>query len=295
MRSPSWSADGRRMVFHRDVESRWPPLRRLASLDPMFELVRTGVFPSYSPKGDRLVLNDEKAGILHNSILMMAADGSDRSVVFSDPERSALAPVWSPDGRRIAAGIGRFFQDVQGRATADIAVMDTDGKNVQVLTDGSANYGLPSWSPDGRQMVYRLAGKDRNGLFIIDVATRAVRSLTTGAAHDNFPSWSPRGDRIAFTSDRDGDYEIDTIRPDGTDRRRLTRSPGNDAHNAWSRDGEWIVFTSGRRGFKDESALHPYNPQPYGDLYVMRRDGSDVRILTDDQFEDGTPGWAPRR
>jgi WD40-like Beta Propeller Repeat len=81
-------------------------------------------------------------------------------------------------------------------------------------------------------------------------------------------SRSPKGGRIAFTSDRDGDYEIYTIRTDGSDPRRLTHSPGNDAHNPWSHDGEWIVFTSARRGFKDESALHPFNPQPYGDLFV---------------------------
>jgi TolB protein len=75
--------------------------------------------------------------------------------------------------------------------------------------------------------------------------------------------------------------------------RRLTRTPGNDAHNAWSLDGEWIAFTSARGGFKDESALHPYNPQSYGDVYVMRADGTDVRQLTDDPFEEGTPNWLP--
>jgi TolB protein len=125
------------------------------------------------------------------------------------------------------------------------------------------------------------------------VATGVLKTLTSASAHDNFPSWSPKGDRIAFTSDRDGDYEIYTISPDGTDLRRLTHSPGNDAHNSWSPDGEWIVFTSVRGGFKDESALNPLNPQPNGDLYVMRPDGSDVRTLTDDQFEDGTPSWLP--
>jgi len=255
--------------------------------------VRTGIFPYYSLTGDRLLMNDQRAGILHNSILLMNADGSQRSILFGDPERSALAPVWSPQGDRIASGLGRFFQGVQGLAAADIAVMSVDGKDVRILTDGSANYGFPSWSPDGRQLVFRLAGKERNGLVIVDVTTGALKTLTSGVAHDNFPSWSPKGDRIAFTSDRDGDYEIYTIRPDGTDLRRLTNSPGNDAHNSWSADGEWIVFTSVRGGFKDESVLHPFNPQPNGDLYVMRSDGSDVRMLTDDQFEDGTPSWLP--
>jgi Tol biopolymer transport system component len=130
-------------------------------------------------------------------------------------------------------------------------------------------------------------------LRIVDIKTRAVSVLTTGGGQENFPAWSPKGDRIAFTSDRDGDYEIYTIKPDGSRLRRLTRTPGNDAHNAWSPDGEWIAFTSARGGFKDEAVLHPYNAQPYGDLYVMRADGTDVRQLTDDQFEDGTPSWLP--
>jgi len=45
--------------------------------------------------------------------------------------------------------------------------------------------------------------------------------------------------------------------------------------------------------FKDESALHPYNPQPYGEICVMHADGSDPRVLTDNQYEEATPAWMP--
>ena len=294
MRSPSWSPDGRQMVFHRDVDTSWPPFRSWPSADATFRLVRTGIFPSYSPRGDRLVSNDRQGGS-DNSVLVMDADGSRRKVLFSDPQRSALAPVWSPRGDRVAFGLGTFFPRVNGPATADIAVVRVDGTDLRILTDGSGNFGFPSWSPDGRRLVYRVADNGRFGLSVVDLETRAVSVLTTGSAHDNSPSWSPDGDRIVFTSDRDGDFEVYTIRIDGTDLRRLTRSPGNDAHTAWSPDGDWIAFASARGGFKDEAPLHPYNPQPYGDLYVMRPDGSDVRRLTDDQFEEGTPAWLPIR
>ncbi len=293
--SPSWTADGRRMVFHREVDHEWPPHRTVHSLDAQFNLVRTGVFPSFSPAGDRMISNDRTAGILQNSILVMNADGSNRSVLFSAPDKSALAPAWSPRGSDIAFSIGHFFQMVTGPARGSIAIVHIDGTGLQLLTDDSVNCGFPSWSRDGEQIVYRASGASEHGLFVIDIRTHASRLLTSSAAHDNFPAWSPTSDVIAFTSDRDGDYEVYTIRANGMDLQRLTHSPGNDAHNSWSPDGKWIAFTSQRGGFKDESALHPYNPQPYGDIYVMHADGSDVRQLTDDQFEESTPVWAPLR
>ncbi len=295
MRSPSWTGDGRTMVFHREAGAGWPPFQRWKSLDPGFALVRTGVFPSYMPAGDRIILNDQTAGILHNNIIAIDADGSHRSTLFHDEARSALAPVISPDGKRIAFGIGSFFQASLGKARADIAVVNADGSGLTLLTDGSGNFGLPSWAPDGSRIVYRAAGRQDDGLFILDVATRSTRHLPGTTSNDNFPAWSPKGDRISFTSNRDGDYEIYTIRPDGSGLTRLTRNPGNDAHNSWSPDGEWIAFTSAAGGFKDEAVLHPYNPQPYGDLFVMRADGTDLRRLTDNQFEEGTPSWAPTK
>ena len=85
----------------------------------------------------------------------------------------------------------------------------------------------------------------------------------------------------------------DPITGQTTGLKRLTSAPGNDAHCAWSPDGQWIAFASGREGFKDELALHPYNGQSYGEIYVMRADGSDVRKLTDNQFEDGTVAFIP--
>ena len=290
--SPSWSADGRHMLFHREVDKTWPPDRRWVSLDPRFALKRVGVFPSYSPSGDRRVSNDKTAGILHNSILMMRADGSQASVLFSDPQKSALAPSWSRQGDRIAFGLGQFFQGLQGPARADIAVIDTKGGGLRMLTQGGGNFGFPDWSPDGLHLVYRQAGAVR-ALDILDLDTGASRVLLSGPAHYNFPTWSPTGGVIAFTADIDGDYEIYSIRPDGSDLKRLTRSPGNDAHSAWSPDGQWIAFASGRGGFKDEALLHPANPQPYGEIFVMRADGSQAHALTDEPYEKGSPTWAP--
>jgi len=73
----------------------------------------------------------------------------------------------------------------------------------------------------------------------------------------------------------------------------LSRTHGNDAHLAWSPDGTRLLFTSSRMGFKDE-ALYTGAPQPYGEIFVMRADGSGVEQLTDDQWEEGGPAWLPQ-
>jgi Tol biopolymer transport system component len=61
---------------------------------------------------------------------------------------------------------------------------------------------------------------------------------------------------------------------------------------AWSRDGKYIEFTSSRMGFKDE-VVYTDAPQPYGEILVMRYDGTGVEQLTDNQWEDGTPARQP--
>jgi TolB protein len=245
--------------------------------------------------GDRMVCNSGIAGIAHNAILMMNADGSNRRVLFNDPERSAVAPASSPRGDRIAFALGQFFPMVPGReqVKSQLALIATDGLGLRLLAAAGDRAGFPSWAPDGKRLVYRSADTQRRGLRIIDLATNRVTQLTNGPNNDNFLAWSPKGDRIAFTTDCDGVYEIYSIRPDGSELRRLTRSPGNDGHLSWSPDGEWIAFASARTGFLDEPLLHPDNGQATGEIFVMRADGSDVRRLTANPWEDATPAWKP--
>jgi Tol biopolymer transport system component len=229
--------------------------------------------------------------------------GSDTStVVYRDPSRNILGPQWSPDGKRIIFGVGDFnaffngfhglFLKPQDRTEggAQIAMINADGSEFRELTRGPNNNGFPSMAPDGRRFVYRTFGPEGQGLRIMDTATGEVTRI--GAGYDNFPLWSPRGDLIIFSRQDAGDYEIYSIKPDGTGLKRLTRARGNDAHMAWSPDGEHILFASSRMGFKDEMT-YTDAPQPYGEIFMMRADGSDVRQLTDNQWEEGTPAWRP--
>jgi Tol biopolymer transport system component len=97
-----------------------------------------------------------------------------------------------------------------------------------------------------------------------------------------------------FVRRLEGSFAIFTIAADGKGLKRLTDSGSDDSHGTWSPDGEWIAFASARMGFKDE-ALNTDSPQPYGEIFLMRYDGTHVQQLTDNQWEEGTPAWLPRK
>jgi TolB protein len=191
-------------------------------------------------------------------------------------------------------GFNGLFLKQEDRAEggAQIAMINADGSGFHELTTGPNNNSFPSMAPDGARFVYRSFGPEGDGLRIMNLETK--KSMMLSAGYDNFPLWSPRGDLIMFSRMAEGNYEIYTIKPDGTGVKRLTNARGNDAHMGWSPDGEFIVFASTRMGFKDE-AIYTDAPQPYGEIFVMRYDGTSVQQLTDNQWEDGTPAWQPTR
>jgi Tol biopolymer transport system component len=286
--NPAWSPDGERVVYAKRGQdgSNADPIVQVASNDPQFDLYRSGYSLSYSPDGRRVLFAGAFVGA--KALMVMNADGSGQRALFDAKDVGIVSPSWSPDGRQIVFAMGRYGLR-NPNTPAQLALVRSDGSGLHILTHGMDNSGYPSFSPDGSRLVYRVFGSQQ-GLRILSLDDAKITKLTS--AWDDFPMWSPRGDRILFTGFRTGDFDIYTIRPDGSDLRQLTHDHGNDAHAVWSPDGQSILFTSSRMGWKDESLLGGgRSGQPYGEIFVMDADGTHLRQLTDDQWEESADAW----
>jgi Tol biopolymer transport system component len=300
MRSPSWSPDGGQVVYQRIDNRPRPQNQLLYSWDSDYEFRYTDVFPSFSIKGELLVTSKDT----DSSIVVMNKDGSNKRIVFKSAtgctdnsdgpcgamDGVAFGPNWSKDGEWIVFGFGGYLR-MRKTSIAKLMMVRRDGTDLTELTNGTPNAGFPSFSLDGREIVYRSYGPNEGGLRIMNIETRQVRVLTD--EKDNLPDWSVNNSIVFTRRSADNKFDVYTINPDGSDLKRLTDSPASDGHAVWSYDGARIMWNSGVHGFKDEAALYDNSFQPYGQNWVMNPDGSNKRQLTDSYWEDSMPCYVP--
>jgi len=108
----------------------------------------------------------------------------------------------------------------------------------------------PSWSPDGKKLVFSSIDKSgNNDLHIFEVESRSLIKLTDDFYDDRDPAWSPDGKQIAFGSDRTstgerGSYNLFLYNLETHSIEYLTY--GKESYHApsWSHNGKWLAFTS---------------------------------------------------
>ncbi len=225
-------------------------------------------------------------------IYVMDINGGNQQNLTNNP-RDDWNPSWSPDGKRIIFHSNREGHVIDGRPTYEIYVMDADGNNQQNLTNNPNDDSSPSWSPDGKQIVF---ASDREeplryfDIYVMDADGSNPQRITNNPRDDRYPSWSPDGERIAFSARREGHfenkfaitYEIYVMNADGGNQQRLTENRKNDWYPSWSPDGKQIVFASDRKG-----DLVNF------EIYVMNADGENLQRLTENRKNDRSPSWSP--
>ncbi|XP_050236485.1 uncharacterized protein LOC126686473 [Mercurialis annua] len=277
-----------------------------------------GSFPSFSPDGDFIAFNAGVSQGLH----IVKSDGSKRWTLLPR-DRVAFHTSWSPTEKNVIyTTLGPGFAPVDKTVQIARVIFDpSDLKSgldqipceVKMLTgEDSGNNAFSSCSPDGKSIVFRSGRNGHKNLYIIDAVEGEfngnVRQITEGPWIDTMPSWSPKGDLIAFSSNRHNPghanpFSIYVVKPDGSDLKRIrlegTEKLSEDErerierinHVCFSGDGEWLLFTANLGSLSAEPVSLPRQMQPYGDLYVAKLDGSGLRRLTWNGFENGTPAW----
>jgi len=162
----------------------------------------------------------------------------------------------------------------------ELIFLNYDGGSRWQLTHDNSIALSPSWSPDGRKIVFTSfrGGADAE-LWIADLDQRKISSLLRRRGADAAPDWSPTGQWIIFAGSLGNETHLYLINPSGTGLRRLTRGPWIDTSPSWSPDGRKIVFMSDRSG----------NPQ----IFRMDIDGANLRRLTYQGTYNADPSWSP--
>jgi Tol biopolymer transport system component len=291
--NPSLSPDGNRVYYHKITPGQTGPRVELWGTPPgsglrMLRII-DGMFPSYSPDGKRIAFIDGIFAPGRHSIAVMNADGTDHKRIWTG-RTDLFSLSWAHSGDRIAFARGGYFRGAKTKI--DIATIQSDGSGLKSLIDDGSNCGWPSFSPDGKQFVFRSGRSGSKNLYIARRNGSDIRRLTEGNWTDTMAHWSPTGEWIVFSSNRDGDFHLWLIRPDGTGLRKLLGGARHN-HPHFSPDGNWIVFASSYAGISVETVSQPRTDEPFGELFLIRRDGTGLARLTHNGFSEGTPEWGP--
>ncbi len=233
----------------------------------------------------KIAYASERGGLWQ--VIAMNADGSDETSLTAS-FGAYSRPSWSPDG-------GRLGMRMDISASNGIAVMDVRHENgklvgTQPVPLNSDFSDGPSWSPDGKKLIYSSTQNNSGWLtFISDISTGSSQQFTAIPENATDTAWSPDGTRIVYDAYTDPSKQIRDlylVNVDGSNPVQLTNTPDiSEFLPAWSPDGTQIAFSAAQ-----------YAPEMVGlegDIYVINADGSNQRRITTDPRNDFDPAWSP--
>lgn len=202
--NPTWSPDGSQIAFASDYGEAFGIFVMPVDCTDSFEVCATRLTPkdndwyaapTWSPDGSRIAFVstrdttsslDDTVG--NSNVYVMNHDGSNtRRLTFNLGED--YDPDWSPDSRSLVYAA----QNIQN-GTMELMVMDADCPTVggcqRVLFSDVVDL-MPSWSADGREIVFVDAQQGNFEIFVTDAEGQNIRRLTVNNRDETSPRWRP--------------------------------------------------------------------------------------------------------
>lgn len=268
---PGWSPDGSRLAYVTSLVA--PAEERLVveaadgATATVIETTREIIeAPRWSRDGTRIAYvlrprNPHDPAVVppaEEKLMVEAADGANATVVVTNRE-IIEAPLWSPDGTRIAY----VLRPRNPNHLPTLWIVPSTGGEPRRLGDVGAE--APQWSPDGSTIVFMRGG------------ARGGCGYKVGCDLEGRPC-ADTCEQLA------GLY---SIRRDGRSQRRLTRAV--DSAPRWSTDRTRLAFI---RSYEDRTR------GPIDALYQARPGGgcqTAVALGTENRMFDASASWQPQR
>jgi Tol biopolymer transport system component len=321
---PSISDDGSMVVYSKREAHAWHIFRRtgrLPAVNLSGDSPADDTQPTLSPKGTSIAFRSERDG---GGIFVMESNGALKRI--SD---FGYNPSWSPDGKTIACASEPVLRPDQRLGTlSSLWTIDVESHRTQRIFSGDAVQ--PAWSPNGKRIAYWAMGAGlARDIWTIAADGSSPRAVTSDRPLDWCPRWSPDGKYLYFLSDRDGAMNLWRVPIEESTGKALgppepQTTPSTDMSVfAIARTSGRMVYENRiitgrliarelRTGESRTIVTMPPTRQPAGpdlsadgnwltfysvgkqeDIYVVHPDGSGLRQLTDDAFQDRGPRWSP--
>ncbi len=264
---PEWSPKGDRLAFFSDrrnprngYSDRYNEVYIISTIDGkmisrVVKAERSGDLESlhsyfsgltWSPDGKELAFVGKSNG--HDVLFIYNAETGRRKKKIDLGMEALRNPSWSRDGSMIA------LDGTKGGFT-DLYLYNLSTKNLKRLMNDKFDDHYPSWSADGRTLVFssdRPVSGDtaRNptygnyNIFLYDLVTGVIRNLVDSPYKDDQPVFSPDGARIAFVSNRNGIDNIYLYEMADSRTYPVTNILSGAFAPSWSPGGDELAFSA---------------------------------------------------
>jgi TolB protein len=161
-----------------------------------------------------------------------------------------------------------------------LTIMDQDGYNPRMLTNGAELVLTPRFSPNSQEITYLSYHNNRPRVYLLDIETGQQEVVGDFPGMTFAPRFSPDGQKIIMSLQRGGNSNIYTMDLRSRKVTRLTNTAAIDTAPSYSPDGSQITFESDRGGSQQ--------------IYVMNADGTNQHRISFGTGRYATPVWSPR-